>query len=161
MGINYLGLIISLLVILAGIAGTFLPLLPGLPLIFVGMLVYGLIAGFATITGKFLLLIFVLTLFGMSVEYWAGAMGAKKYGASRMGMGGALLGGIIGVIVMGPIGVIVGPLVGTVLGEIIQGKDLRNAVRAALGALVGQLGGTLIQFLIGIVMTIMFLMRLF
>ncbi|MHB1125493.1 MAG: DUF456 domain-containing protein [Bacillota bacterium] len=161
MGINYLALSISMIIILAGIAGSFLPMLPGLPLVFTGMLVYGVIAGFNTVTGTFLLLMFMLALLGMSVEYWASAIGAKKFGASRLGVVGAVLGGIIGVITLGPVGVLVGPLVGTIVGEMIQGKDVQTAIRASLGALIGQLGGTFVQFVIGVVMTIMFLARVF
>ena len=154
-------LLISTILIIIGVLGTFLPLLPGLPVIFAGILVYGLLDGFTRISWAFILGMLALTVLGIAIEYLAGALGAKKFGATRKGVWGAIIGGIAGIFILGPLGILVGPLALTMIGELMGGKSPDAAWRAGLGTMAGLLGGTVLRLAIAVVMTVMFYSRVF
>ena len=151
------GIIIASILFLAGLAGTVLPLLPGVILVFAGTLVYGFMVdfqgGFNTVfyagQAAAVLLVFLL-------DYAAGVWGAKKYGGSRAAVIGSLLGAVLGVITMGPFGVILGPFIGAAAGDVLVRGDLSGALRAGIGTIVGFLGGTAAKLFIEIAMIIWF-----
>ncbi len=144
----------------AGALGTLLPFLPGCPLIFAGALLYAWHTGFAVVSWKILFVLLALTLLSEVLEKVAALIGAKRYGASRWGLIGALLGGIGGVILAGPLGLIFGPFLGAVVLELLHGRALTGAFRAGFGALIGMLGGVLGKLLIALIMIGVFLHRL-
>src|SRR5690606_33951686 len=108
---------IALLMVLIGIAGTVLPALPGLPPVFGGMLLAAWAGNFEQIGVWTILLLAVLTLLSIGIDFLASAAGAKRVGASRLAVAGALAGAVVGLF-FGLVGVFAGPFVGAVLGEL-------------------------------------------
>ena len=145
-------LIIVNSLMLAGLAGTFLPLVPGLPLIYLAFLVYGFFTGWIDYGFNFMLVWGIITLLLMFLDYYTGALGAKKYGASPAGIWGAIIGGFLGVIFLGFLGIIAGPFLGAFVGELLSGKTHTSALRSSWGTFVGYLAGSLFKVIIGLIM---------
>lgn len=145
-------LIIVSSLMVAGLAGTFLPLVPGLPLIYLAFLVYGFFAGWIDYGFNFMLVWGIITLLLMFLDYYTGALGAKKYGASPAGIWGAIIGGFLGVIFLGFPGIIAGPFLGAFVGELLSGKTHTSALRSSWGTLMGYLAGSLFKVIIGLIM---------
>ncbi|WP_407351105.1 DUF456 domain-containing protein [Luteimonas sp. R10] len=132
---------VALILVLVGILGTVLPALPGLPLVFVGMLVAAWAGGFEQIGAMTLAMLGVLTVLSLLVDFWAAAMGAKRVGASRKALVGAVIGTFAGLF-FGIVGVFVGPFVGAVAGELLHGRRLDpggvgHATRVGAGTWIG------------------------
>lgn len=157
---NGYALVLSILIMVVGIAGCLLPALPGIPLVFLGILGYGWAEGFHVITGKYLAIMGALTLLAVLVDYLSGVWGAKSFGSSKYGMIGALLGGVIGIF-FGPIGVFVGPLVGAFIGEYIVLQDASKAIYSAVGTILGIFAGIVFKVVLGLGMLISFLIVVF
>lgn len=152
---------VTVLFFAVGLAGIALPLLPGIPLIWLGIVIYGAFTGFKE-TGLLTMIIFtVLMFFTVVVDYLANLYGAKKFGAGKLGILFAIIGMMVGLLTAGFIGLIIGPMVGAIIGELLSGKDHRQAFKAGIGALVGFLSGTIIKFIIGLVMIGIFIWQVF
>lgn len=134
--------VLSAVLILVGIAGTIVPALPGVPLVFAGMLLAAWTGGFAEIGWPTLLLLGVLTVIAVVVDFVAGVLGAKRVGASVWALFGAAIGTIVGMF-LGIIGLLFGPFVGAVLGELVAGSSLRRSTVVGVGAWLGFVFGTL------------------
>ena len=133
-------MVVAVLFFLAGIAGTILPMLPGTPLILVGMLAYGYMTGFVTLDLNFFLLQGLATTLTFGVDYVAAAVGTRQYGGSRQAAVGAVIGTLIGAVTLGPLGLVAGCFIGAVGGELLGGKPPAQAMRVGVGALVGFVG---------------------
>jgi len=156
--LNTIFIIITLLVMLVGIVGAFLPLIPSAPLIFLSALLYAFLTKFENITGSIILILLIIAVVSQLLDYLAGVYGAKKFGASKWGMLGALLGGITGIIFGGFLGLIIGPFFGAILFEIILGKKMfKESVKIGLGTLLGMLCGSLGKFIFAIMMVAIFI----
>ncbi|MCF0253734.1 MAG: DUF456 domain-containing protein [Duodenibacillus sp.] len=138
--------------ILAGCAGTVVPGLPGLPLIFAGAALAGWAGGFEAIGYPTLILLAVLALAGMAVDWIAQAMGARKAGASRYGVLGALAGTVAGLF-FGFVGIFFMPLVGAFAGELIARRDLAAAGNVGIATWLGMLAGTAVKVALAATMT--------
>lgn len=135
--------------VLVGLAGTVLPALPGLPLVFAGMLVAAWAGDFQQVGVPMLILLGVLTLVSLAVDFWATALGAKRVGASRKAIIGAML-GTFGGLFLGPIGLLLGPFVGALAGELLHRRslgssDLGDAAKIGLGTWLGILFGVVLK----------------
>lgn len=148
--------IVAFLCFLTGIVGTFAPVLPGAPLIWLGMLLFGLLTGFENLTWKFILLQGLLAVAVMSVDYLATALGSRYFGASKAAVCGALAGLVIGLFFF-PIGLLAGPFLGAVLFEYLAKRQFEIALRAGLGALIGFWSGALLKLILELGMIIWFL----
>jgi uncharacterized protein YqgC (DUF456 family) len=150
--------IITLLLMLIGLVGTVLPLVPGTTIILAGAIVHRLMLGEAHSIGWWTLgALVLLTLLSYALDLVSGALGAKWFGATRWGA----LGGIIGAIVdlfFGIIGIFVGPLIGVLLGELLGGKGLLPAGVSTWGTLLGTTAGILGRLIIAIAMIAWFLL---
>ena len=134
------------LLILVGLAGIVLPALPGLPLVFAGMVLAAWAEHFTRIGIGVLVALGVLTLLSLAVDFWAAALGARRVGASRLAILGAVVGTFAGLF-LGVLGVFVGPFVGALIGELLHGRRLDPA---ALGQ-AGKVGfGTWLGIVFGI-----------
>jgi uncharacterized protein YqgC (DUF456 family) len=132
--------IIAALLLLVGLAGTVLPALPGIPLIFGGVLLAAWIEDFQRIGGWTIGVLAVLTVIGVAVDYVAAALSARRVGASKLGVVGAAVGTVAGV-VTGLWGLVFMPLVGAAIGEFMAQRDLLRAGRVGLATWVGLLLG--------------------
>ena len=151
-----IGMILAVILFLLGLAGTALPILPGAPLVWLGMLVYGLFTGFAKLTAGFYVWQAVAVALTLVIDYAATAYGARRYGGSSAAIYGSLAGLVIGPLILGPIGFVIGPFAGALMGELATGKRLQGAFRAAFGTLVGMIGGTLLKVAVELVMIVWF-----
>lgn len=147
---------VALAVMLVGLAGTFIPAIPGLPLIWLAMLGYGAVEGFREMKWWFLAMALALVVLCQVAEHYAKAWGARRYGAGRAGTWGAVLGSIAGLFFM-PIGLVAGPFLGAMLGELLAGRSARAALRAGWGALAGLLGSVVVNVLFALGLIVAFL----
>lgn len=155
-------ILIWLLVIIlfvVGLAGIILPFLPGIPSIFLGTFIYALFTDFREITTFYLFLFLGLTVISLGLDYFSSILGAKKYGASKYGIIGSLLGMLAGIFTLGVIGIIIGPFLGAVIFELLAGKKQEEALKVGFGTLIGFLAGSLFKFAIGLIMIGLFLYR--
>jgi uncharacterized protein YqgC (DUF456 family) len=129
------------LLVAAGIAGTVLPLLPGAPLVFVGLVTAAWIDDFQKVGWWTLGLLALLTLCSFAIDLWAARHGARRVGASGLAVFGAVAGSIAGLFFSLP-GVVLGPFVGAFAGEYLARRNLRQAGRAGLGTWLGMLLAT-------------------
>ncbi|MBS1258390.1 MAG: hypothetical protein MAG551_01449 [Candidatus Scalindua arabica] len=154
-------LIIALLIMLGGLAGVVLPIIPSTPLILAGIVIYAVCDGFESISRLLLVTLGVLTIVSVVIDYFGGVIGAKKFGATKWGIIGSILGCIGGFITGGIVGIIIGPFLGAVLLELVFGKDLRGAFKSGVGTLVGFIGGAVAKLAIGVIMIGVFLWKVF
>lgn len=154
-----LGLSLALLVMLVGLAGCVLPALPGTPLILAAAVAHRLWFGPAGAPWWVLGVLLFLMLLSIAAEHLAGMFGAKTLGATRRGMIGAVVGGLLGLF-FGPAGILLGPFLGAVAGELTGGREFRASAKAGFGAAVGVLAGTAGKLACGLAMTGLFLAEL-
>ncbi len=156
-----IAIIVCAILMLAGIVGSFVPVLPGVPLAWVGLLVYAWVTGFERIPILLVAIFFVLTALTVTLDVMAPMLGARRYRASKFGIVGAFVGLIVGIIFIPYVGIIVGPLAGAFLGELIRVRQPKLALKAALGALVGFVAGTLFKLVVILVMAGFFIASFF
>ena len=137
----------GLLLMLIGIIGSILPVLPGVPISWLGLLTLHFAPSipfdslFLTVTGIVALIIYIL-------DYIIPAMGTKKFGGSKAGMWGTTIGLIVGLFAPIPFGVLIGPFVGAWIGESLVNKtESPQALKAAFGSFLGFLGSTFMKFI--------------
>lgn len=143
-------LIVGIILMLAGIAGCILPLVPGPPLCFLALLIQQLNAE-PPFTTKFLLIWGAVTIAVTILDYVIPLFGTKKFGGSKFGIWGCTIGLFVG-LWMGPWGIIIGPFVGAFIGEIIANNDSSTALRSAFGSFLGFLLGTLLKLVVCFIM---------
>lgn len=149
---------LALIVMIVGIVGTVLPILPGLILIFGAALAYGIFDKFQHITPTVLVILGLLTIVGIALDYFAGVIGAKHYGASKYGTWGAIIGAVAGLFLF-PFGLLIFPPLGVIIGEMLSGKQLEQAISSAWGTCLGMLGGAVAKIGIGVIMTGIFIWK--
>lgn len=149
---------LAVIVMLAGILGTVVPFLPGLPMIWAAMLIYGIIEGFASIDAVFLVVTLAVVIATEVADYFARAWGARRFGASKAGAVGAVAGSIIGLFFL-PLGLILGPFLGVFIAELMAGRSTTESIRAGWGGLIGTLGSMAVKLVVAITMTIVFVVR--
>ncbi|MGI6656667.1 MAG: DUF456 domain-containing protein [Desulfobulbus sp.] len=127
-----------------GFAGTLVPVLPGLPLMYAGMLLAAWVDQFQRVGTVSLVGLGLLTVLSLVVDYWASALGAKRVGASRLAIYGAMIGTVAGLFFV-PWGLLFGPFIGAAAGELIHRKPLQQAARVGVGTWVGILLGAVVK----------------
>ena len=143
--------ILAIILVVVGLVGTLLPILPGVPLIFVGVLLAAWAEDFQRITGLTLAVLAALAVIGVVIDYVAAAMSAKRAGASRAGIIGAALGTVAG-IVTGLWGLLFMPLVGAAIGEFIAHRDALRAGKVGAATWMGLLVGTAVKLAVAFTM---------
>ncbi len=149
---------IGAVLMIIGLLGSFLPVLPGAPVSWLGLLLLHLAPSvpmnywFLGITLFFALAIYVLNLI-------IPAMGTKHFGGSRTGMIGATLGLVIGLFSPIPFGMLIGAFTGAFIGEIINKSDRRSAVKAAFGSFIGLIASNFMEFLVAFTFLILFVYK--
>lgn len=140
-----LGLIIAVFLFVVGFIGTILPILPGVILIFSGMVVYGILTNFHELNIYFFLMQGVAMILVFFIDLIATSVGINKFDGSKQAAVGGAFGIIIGLIILGPIGIAIGPFMGAVGVELISGKNMDQAIKSGFGSLIGILGGTILK----------------
>jgi uncharacterized protein YqgC (DUF456 family) len=151
--------IVAAVLLLAGLAGTVLPALPGIPLIFGAVLLAAWIEDFQRIGAWTLAVLGVLAAVGMAIDYIAAATSAKRAGASKLGVIGAAVGTVVGIFT-GLWGLVFMPLVGAAVGEFIAQRDALRAGKVGLATWIGLLLGTAVKIAIAFTMIGVFLAAL-
>lgn len=159
---DWILLILSIIIMLLGLIGCLLPILPGPPLSFVGILILHF-TRFADFKPSMLLFLGVLAAIVQILDYIVPAWGTKKFGGTKYGMWGSILGLIAGLFflpALGPFGIITilgGPFVGALIGERINGQDNDKAMRAAFGSFIGFLAGTFMKLISSSIITFFYI----
>lgn len=150
-----LWLILGILLMLGGIAGSVLPFLPGPPLCFVALWIQQLQTN-PPYTADFLWTWAGITVAVTVIDYFIPVYGTKKFGGTKAGMWGCIIGLLAG-IWAGPVGIIIGPFIGAFIGEMIGNSDSNQALKAAIGSFLGFLAGTLLKLIACFVMAYYFI----
>jgi uncharacterized protein len=142
-------------VIVVGLVGAIVPVLPGIPLIFAGIWLIAGVDGYRHLGLGWLLGIAAVGAVGLVVDLLAGALGAKRMGASSQAVWGALIGTMIGLF-FGIPGLLIGPFFGAVLGELSAGNSILRSAHAGVSAWVGLLFGTIVKLVSSLMMVALF-----
>lgn len=157
--------LIAIVLVVVGLVGTVLPALPGLPLVFGGMLLAAWAGGFEQISVTTIVVLGLLTLLSLAVDFWATALGAKRVGASRLAIIGAVLGTLAGLF-LGPVGLFAGPFAGALIGELLHGRKLDpqklgRATKVGLGTWLGIVFGIVLKLTLAFAMIGLFVLAWF
>lgn len=135
---------LAAVMVVVGVAGTILPALPGVPLVFAGLLLAAWAGDFQRVGTFTLVVLGALTVLALVVDFVAGMLGAKRVGASRYAVVGAALGTLVGLF-FGLFGLLLGPFAGALVGELAAGGSLRKAADVGVGAWLGFVVGTVVK----------------
>lgn len=149
--------ILAVVLVTAGVAGLVLPVIPGPPMIFAGLVMAAWAEGFVHVGGVTITVLAVLAIIAAAIDFVAGVLGARHFGASRRAMLGAAAGAFIGLF-FGIPGIIAGPFIGAVVGELSVRRNLRSAGMAGIGAWLGLVIGAAAKVAFGFTMIGIFLL---
>lgn len=152
--IHVLSLVIAIALIAAGLAGAMVPMLPGIPLVFGGIWLIAGLDHYQHAGLWWLLAIAGVGAVGLTLDLLAAALGAKRVGASRQAVWGALLGTLIGLF-LGLPGLLLGPFVGAVLGEFSAGNSVLRSTHVGVNAWIGLIFGTIVKLVSSLMMVAM------
>jgi uncharacterized protein YqgC (DUF456 family) len=156
---NTIALVVAILLFLVGMTGIIVPVMPGTPLIWLGMLLYGLLTGFSNLTVYFFIFQGLLALAAMAVDYAATAWGSRRFGGGKASLWGAVIGLLVGLFFL-PYGLLLGPFLGAFFAELIFTRQGVQALRSGIGALIGFWGGLSLKLLLGTVMIVWFFIEI-
>lgn len=144
--------ILAIILLLVGIVGAILPILPGPIISFLGLLsLY--FTSYSPFNERFMLIWLILTVVVTGLDQVIPILGTKKMGGTQYGIRGSIVGLILGIFLFPPIGLIVGPFLGALVGELIGGKDMNQALRAGIGSFIGFLSGTFIKLVFSLIVS--------
>ena len=136
---------------IGGLAGAVLPALPGIPMIFGGIWLAAAVDGYRHLGPWWLVGIGLLGAFGVTIDLVAGALGAKRVGASRQAIWGATVGTFVGLF-LGIPGLLLGPFAGALVGELFAGQSMLRSTHVGIGTWLGLLFGTLVKLVVSFTM---------
>ena len=153
-------IVIGSILMVLGLAGSILPILPGPPLSFIGLFVLALLKHFSPpLTPTLVIILAIVTILVVVMDYIIPLMGAKRYGASKWGVWGSVLGMAIGIF-WSPFAMIAGAFIGAVVVEWLVGKKKGEALRAGWGVVMGTLFATILRLGVSGMMTYYFVLAL-
>lgn len=154
--------IITLIILIILLFASLAPVIPAIPLIFAVMLIYGLADKFQHLTPLFLGGMLIITILSLFLDNIAASLGARRSGASKYGLWGALIGTFAGFVMNPVLGIILGPFAGAVLAELIFSRcGWGRALRVGLGTLLGFAYGSAIRFILALAMVIGFILKVY
>lgn len=151
---------ISVLLILIGILGSVVPILPGPPIAFCGLVLVQFTSKHP-FSVEFLIIFGFLAIVSAIIDNVLPVYATKKFNGSKKGVWGSAIGLIIGLFIFPPFGIIIGPMVGAFLGEILDGKSPNNSIKPAFGSFIGFLSSIFLRFALSIVMAYYFVVKVF
>ena len=143
--------VLAALLIVGGLVGAVLPVLPGIPMIFGGIWLVAAVDGYRHLGLWWLLIIGALGTLGVVVDFVAGTLGAKRVGASQRALWGAAVGTLLGMF-FGIPGLLFGPFLGALAGELASGTSVLRSAHVGIGTWLGLLFGTLVKLVLSFVM---------
>ena len=149
---DYILIGFGIVLLIIGILGCILPVIPGPPLNYVGLLLLHFTSKYQFST-KFLILWLIITAVVYALDYVIPAWGTKKFGGSKAGVLGSVIGLVVGLFFFPPFGIIAGPFIGAIAGELLSGKDSAVALKSGFGSFIGFLLGTLLKLIVSGMMT--------
>jgi len=153
-------IILSILLIIFGFIGVLLPFVPGITLMFIGILLYAVNDHFLHITQNHILIFAILTIVSIIIDYLSGIISAKLSKASKYGLIGAVVGSLLGLLIFGFLGIIIGPAVGVFIFEYLAFKSLKGSSDKAIKTLIGSLISLIINFAIAVFIIIFFIVNI-
>lgn len=141
--------------IVVGLAGAVVPMLPGIPLIFGGLWIIAAVDHYQHIGWGWLTTLAVIAGLGLAIDFAAAALGAKRIGASAQAISGALIGTLVGLF-LGLPGLLFGPFLGALLGELAAGRDLQRSAHVGFAATVGMILGAVVKLTASVMMVVLF-----
>ncbi len=134
-------IILAAIFLLVGFLGSVLPVLPGIPLSYLGIVLLHLTEKYS-FSPRFMIVWAIVVIVVQSLDSLLPIITTKKFGGTKKGVWGSTLGLLVGMF-FGPIGIIAGPFVGAFIGEMMAGKQKHEALKAAFGSFIGLMIGTL------------------
>ena len=132
-------IIIGLLIALVGLAGCIVPLIPGPPLSFLALIILSYAKNWEPFSATSLIIMAGFTLAVTISDYVVPVREARRYGASKLGVWGSIIGMLVGLLFFPPWGMVLGAIVGALCGELLAGKKSKKALRASWGVFVGNI----------------------
>ena len=142
----------GIIFLITGILGCVLPVIPGPPLNYIGLLLLHFTTKYQ-FSSKFLIVWAIITIVVYALDYVIPVWGTKKFGGSKRGVWGSVIGLVVGLFFFPPFGIIAGPFLGAVIGELSAGKDSGAALKSGFGSFLGFLLGTLLKLIASGMMT--------
>ena len=152
-------IIVGVLLVLSGIAGCFLPVIPGPPLSFIALLVFHLTSKYQ-FSDRILIIAAIMAILVTVLDYIVPVWGTKKFGGSKKGVWGSTIGLIIGLF-FAPWGIVIGPFAGAVIGELADGKEMNDAFKSGFGAFLGFAAGVIMKLGVSIWTTLVIIRAIF
>jgi len=149
---DILFIIIASILMLVGLAGIILPVLPGLPVVWLGFFIYAIGTGFDNISLTAVIVFGIIVLLTLLIDFLGPFLGLNKYQASKFSYLGAFSGLVIGLIFFGFWGIILGPLLGAFMGELAVKRNFKSGLLAALSAFLGTFLGGILKIAIALMM---------
>lgn len=153
-------LILGCLLVLAGVVGSFIPVLPGPAFSFLALLILYFVKGADIMSIQTLFLFGFMMIILAILDYLAPIVGAKTFGATKKGLVGAFIGSILGVFFFPPLGIFFGSFLGAVVAETLNGKILKDALRAGVGTFLGSMAVIVLQVFFSVFVAIYFMIKL-
>lgn len=152
-------LILSAMLIISGIIGSFIPIIPGPLTSWFGLFILNLIST-VEIDKTLLIITFIIALIIFVLDSLIPIYGSKYFGATKYGILGASIGLLIGIITPIPFGIIIGPILGALIGELLFNNDLKKSIKSSIGVLIGFLASTFIKFITSVIYLMIYLVQL-
>lgn len=151
--------ILGAICIVVGLIGTIIPMLPGTPISYIGLLLLLLIPG-CTLGWNFFLIWGIIVFLVQVANYFVPIWGVNKFGGTKYGQWGSVVGVIAGLF-LSPIGIILGPFVGAVVGEMLGGKEFSDSLKAGFGSFVGTFVGMVLGIIVAAILAFYFFKEVF
>jgi len=152
-------IIISAVLIISGIIGSFMPILPGPLTSWFGLFILNLISS-VEIDSALLIITFIIAITIFILDSLIPIYGSKYFGATKYGIIGASIGLVIGIIIPIPFGILIGPILGALIGELLFNNDLKKSIKSSIGVLIGFVASSFIKFVTSIVYLMIYIIQL-
>lgn len=153
-------IILTVILFIIGILGTLIPALPGVVLVYAGILIYAFADGFSSLQVSTVIYFGIVALIASAAQYLGSAWATKTAGGKQKAMLGTFIGAFLGTMV-GPMGIFAGAFAGALVGALVEGKTPERAARVALKSMIGIIGGSVIQFLLSLALIGAFILAVF
>lgn len=154
-------ILLGIICTVIGVIGCIFPAIPGPPLSYAALILLQFAKEEPVFSKSFLVKFAILTIVVSLGDYFLPLLGAKKYGTSKYGIWGAIIGMMAGIIFFPPFGMILGIFIGAILGELIAGKENSMAFKAGLATFIGSMTAILIKLSLSLVMAFYFFVYIF